>query len=297
MLADPRGKAFVKDFAHEWLDLDLIDFTEPDRRLYKTFDVIVQHAMLDETHAFLQAMLDGDLGVAHVIDSDFTFLSSRLERFYGLEGGAGDAGGGVRRVALPPDSRRGGLLAQGAILKVTANGTTTSPVIRGVWVSERLLGEEVPPPPENVPAIEPDIRGATSIRQMLEKHRSDSACASCHSKIDPPGFALESFDPAGLWRDRYGTPDEKGVAVDPSYTLPDGRSFEDVDGFRARVLADPEALARNVVRQLLVYGTGAPIGFSDREAVAAIARGAARSRYGFASLVMGVVTSPVFLRK
>ncbi len=293
MLADARGKEFVRDFSSEWLDLNLIDFTEPDRRLYKTFDVVVQNAMLDETHAYLQAMLDGNLSVTHVIASNFTFLNSRLSRFYDLQGAANASNNDeLRRVKLDPGSRRGGLLAQGAILKVTANGTTTSPVIRGVWVSERLLGEEVPPPPQNVAAIEPDIRGAKSIRDMLDKHRSVSSCASCHVKIDPPGFALENFDPAGRWRDQYGE-----IAVDASYTLPDGTAFKDVDGFRSRVLAQPEKLARNVAQQLLVYGTGAPIGFSDRQVVASIAKGARGSKYGFASLVEGVVTSERFLQK
>ncbi len=157
--------------------------------------------MLEETHAFLQTLLDENLSVANLIDSDFTFLNSRLARFYEMDRVHGDE---LARVNLQPEDHRGGLLTQGAILKITANGTTTSPVIRGVWVSERLLGIDVPPPPANVPAIEPDIRGAKSIREMLAKHRSQASCAACHSKVDPAGFALENFDPAGQWRDTYG---------------------------------------------------------------------------------------------
>ena len=174
--------------------------------------------MLDETHTYLETMLRDNLSVTQLIDSDFTFLNSRLARFYDIDGVTGDE---LRRVALQPEHHRGGVLTQGAILKVTANGSNTSPVVRGVWVSERLLGEPIPPPPDNVPAIEPDIRGAKTIREMLAKHRSQDSCASCHVKIDPPGFALENYDPAGRWRDRYvqliGGRREQGAAVDASY--------------------------------------------------------------------------------
>ena len=170
MLGDDRGKNFVTDFAAEWLDLSLIDFTEPDPRMFRDFDIVVQQSMLDETHTYLQKMLDENLSVENLIDSDFTFLNSRLARFYRIDGVAGDE---LQQVALKPEDHRGGLLTHGAILKVTANGTTTSPVIRGLWVSERLLGVDIPPPPENVPAIEPYIRGAKSIREMLDKHRAD----------------------------------------------------------------------------------------------------------------------------
>ena len=218
-----RGQNFVRDFAAEWLDLSLINFTEPDPRLYRDFDIIVQQSMLDETHQYLQTMVDENLGVGNLIDSDFTFLNNRLARFYEIDGVDGDE---LQRVALKPEHHRGGVLTHGAILKVTANGTTTSPVIRGLWVSERLLGVHVPPPPENVPAIEPDIRGAKSIREMLAKHRADDSCASCHVKIDPPGFALENFNPAGQWRDTYYAGKKnrkyKPKPIDASYDMPDG---------------------------------------------------------------------------
>ena len=162
--------------------------------------------------------------MTNLIDSDFTFLNSRLARFYDIDGVAGDE---LRRVKLLPRHHRGGVLTQGAVLKVTANGTTTSPVVRGVWVAERLLGQHIPPPPEGIPAIEPDIRGAKTIREMLAKHRSDVSCASCHRKIDPPGFALENFDPSGKWRDKYYHRNwQKRLAINPAYELADGRSFK-----------------------------------------------------------------------
>jgi hypothetical protein len=254
--------------------------------------------MLDETHAYLKLMLDDNLSVSHLIASDFTFLNSRLARFYKIDRVESDA---LRQIALRPEDHRGGLLTQGAILKVTANGSTTSPVIRGVWVSERLLGTEIPPPPAGVPAIEPDIRGAKTIREMLAKHKADAACAVCHVKIDPPGFALENYDPAGRWRDKYFQVERgrtrPGTTIDASFDMPDGRPFKDVREFQSLVLTDNRALARNVAEKLITYGTGAPVGFADREAVDHIVAEAAPSDFGFRTLLRSVVTSSVFLTK
>jgi hypothetical protein len=297
LLAGAGGERFMSDFAAEWLDLDQIDFTEPDRKLFPDFDAIVQHSMLAETKAFLAELLRENHSVARLMDADYTYLNSRLARFYDIEGVTGD---GLQRVALAPEHHRGGILTHGAILKVTANGSNTSPVVRGVWVSERLLGVPIPPPPDNVPAIEPDIRGATTIREQLAKHRSDAACASCHVKIDPPGFALENFNPAGQWRNRYlqlaGGKRTSGATIDASYALPDGREFANVDEFR-RLVAEPRPLAANVAEHLLVFGTGAPVSFADREAIEHIADEAAQHEYGLRSIIHAVVTSPVFLSK
>jgi hypothetical protein len=298
LLAGSGGRRFIEDFAAQWLDLDQIDFTTPDTKLFPTFDSIVQQSMLDETHAFLETMLAENLSVTQLIDSKFTYLNGRLARFYDIDGVAGDE---LRRFELRPEHRRGGVLTQGAILKVTANGTNTSPVVRGVWVSERLLGERIPPPPGNVPAIEPDIRGAKTIREMLARHRSQDSCASCHVKIDPPGFALENYDPAGRWRDRYiGLIDgrrEQGVVIDASYELPSGGKFRDIDEFRALCASQPERIATSVAEKLLVYGTGAPISFADRQQIDEIVHQAAKDNYGFRSIVKAVATSRVFLSK
>lgn len=298
LLTGPGGRKFVQDFAAEWLDLDQIDFTEPDGKLYPDFDSVVQQSMLDETHTYLETLLRENLSVTRLIDSDFTFLNSRLARFYDIDGVEGDA---LRRFTLEPQHHRGGVLTQGAILKVTANGTTTSPVVRGVWVSERLLGEMTPPPPSNVPAIEPDIRGATTIREMLAKHRSQDSCAVCHVKIDPAGFALENFDPSGQWRDKYALLSngkrEGGAIVDASYALHDGRRFHNVDDFRTLVVASPKKLARNVAEKLAVFGTGATISFADRQAIDDIVAHAAADDYGFRSIIKAVTTSTLFLNK
>lgn len=298
LLDADQGRQFIQDFAGEWLDLDQISATEPDRRLYPGFDAIVEQSMVDETQACLQTMLEENLSPGHLIDSDFTWLNSRLARYYGIPGVEGDR---LQRIALQAEHRRGGILTHGSILKVTANGTTTSPVIRGVWVSERLLGQPIPPPPDNVPAIEPDIRGAETIRDMLAKHRSQPSCASCHVKIDPPGFALESYDPSGRWRDHYLAVSDRrrsrGPEVDASYALPDGRTFDDLPQFQSLVAADPRPLARNVVEKLITFGTGAPVSFADREAVEEILDQTAEDNYGMRSLLLATVTHPIFLSK
>lgn len=298
LLSGDQADRFIHDWAGEWLDLDQIDFTQPDSKLYRDFDPIVEQAMLSETETYLDEMLEKNLSVAHLIDSDFTYLNSRLARYYGIEGITGDE---LQRFTLKPQSRRGGLITQGAIMKVTANGSNTSPVIRGVWVSERLLGVDVPPPPTNVPAVEPDIRGAKTIREQLAKHRSQGECASCHTKIDPAGFALENFDPTGKWRDYYpqlqGRGVKNGPKIDASYELPSGQEFKNIEGFQKIVTSHPHRLAANVAEHLLVYGTGATIEFADRPHVETIANKAAADDYGLRSIIEHVVTSDLFLSK
>ncbi|WP_417847250.1 DUF1592 domain-containing protein [Thalassoglobus sp.] len=298
MLNDPQGKNFVKDFADQWLDLSEIDFTTPDRRLYPGFDVIVQQSMLSETETYLEEMIRKNLSVSLLIDSKYTYLNERLARFYGIKNVSSDQ---MQRVSLKPEDHRGGLLTHGAILKVTANGTTTSPVLRGVWVSERLLGIEIPPPPAGIAAIEPDIRGAKTIREMLEKHKSNTACASCHVNIDPPGFALENFDPAGRWRERYikieGRKRVPGNPIDASHELPSGEKFKDIKQFRSIVAAKPAELAKNVAEKLVSYGTGAPITFADRTQIEEIVAHTSKNNYGFRSIIEEVAASELFRTK
>jgi hypothetical protein len=221
----------------------------------------------------------------------------------------------MRRVTLPPGSDRGGLMTMASVLKVTANGTTTSPVLRGHWNAEHILGIEILPPPPGVKAVEPDIRGAVTIRQQLAKHREDTSCASCHIKMDPPGFALESYDVMGGRRDRYRAVAENvppvrgfgmsgqafafhyGLQVDTAGELPDGRSFKDVREFKALALKDEEAIARNLTKQLVTFATGAPIGFSDRAELEQILQSAAPSHYGVRTLVHAIVQSQLFQTK
>lgn len=299
MLADGRSRQFVEDFAREWLDLSLIDFTEPDRRLFRDFDQVVQHSMLEETHRYLDMLLREDRSVSELVHSETTFLNSRLARYYKVEGVRGDS---MRPVSLTlSDHRSGGVLTQGAILKVTANGTNTSPVLRGLWVSERLLGLDVPPPPSNVPAIEPDIRGATTIREMLEKHRADPSCAACHAKFDPPGYALENYDPTGRWRDDYPIVNDgkvtAGARIDASSVLPDGRAFRDIAELEQLLATTPHAVALGVATRLMTYGTGAPITFADRSDIEHLVDSAEMRGFGLRTLVAEVAASRLFTIK
>jgi hypothetical protein len=202
MLNHPKARAFVANFTGQWLGLRDIDFTEPSHLLYPEYDAMLRAAMVKETELFFAELLKNDLSLTNLVASDFTLLNERLAKHYRIAGVEGVA---FRRVKLPAGSHRGGVLTMASVLKTTANGTTTSPVVRGAWVLDRILGSPPSPPPANVPVIEPDIRGATTIREQLAKHRATPSCNACHEKIDPPGFALESFDVIGGWRDNYRT--------------------------------------------------------------------------------------------
>jgi mono/diheme cytochrome c family protein len=319
MLADPKCDRFVSDFLDQWLKLDTIDDTTPDRRLYPEVAALyagmmpyVRESMLQESRAFFRDMLERNLSADHVVRSDFAMLNEMLARLYGIPGVEGSA---IRRVPLPSGSKRGGFLTQAAVLKVSANGTTTSPVVRGAFVNERLLGQPIPPPPPGIPTIDPDTRGATTIRDQLAKHRSDLSCAGCHAKLDPPGFALEAFDAIGGHRDRYrslgqgvpatgtlrggllGITYSLGPAVDPSGTLQDGRAFADVDDLRLLMCQDSRGLARNLLQQLVVYATGAEIGYADRRDIERMLDETATTNHGLRSIVHAIAASRLFQSK
>jgi hypothetical protein len=314
LLADPRASRFTDAFLDYWLDLRKLDDTTPSTTLYSDYylDDALAEAAVAETRLFFAELLRRNLPARAIVQSSFSYLNDRLARHYGVPGVKGIA---MRRVALPPDSPRGGLMTQASVLKVTANGTTTSPVLRGKWITDRILGVEIPPPPPSVVAVEPDIRGAVTIRQQLDKHRASAACAVCHSKMDPPGFALESFDIMGGWRDRYRAAAEDGAAepgigmngwrytfhyalpVDSAGSLPDGRAFRDVRELKRLLLTDERKIARSFTRQLAVYATGAPVRFSDRPAIEAILQAAKTSHYGIRSLVHALVQSELFSNK
>jgi hypothetical protein len=313
LLADPRAERFIEAFTDYWLDLRKLDDTSPSPTLYNDYELDdpLKLAAAAETRLFVAEMLRADLPARNLVHSDFTFLNERLARHYGIDGVTGAT---LRRVTLPERSVRGGLMTQASILKITANGTTTSPVLRGHWITDRILGQGTPPPPP-VPAIEPDIRGAVTIRQQLEQHRADPSCASCHSKMDPPGFALESFDVMGGWRERYravadDVTAERGVGmngqafafhyalpVDCTGELPDGRAFADVRELKRMLLADEAAIARNLARQLVVYATGAPVRFSDRAEIERILARIVDREYGVRSLALEIIQSHLFLYK
>lgn len=226
MLEDKKAMRFVKDFIGQWLRLNEFNATTPDEQLYPEFDGVLRNSILKETEFFFKELIAKDLGVSHLIDSDFSFLNRRLAEHYDIEGVEAQT---FRKVTLPENSPRGGILTHASVLKVTANGTVTSPVTRGNFVLDRLLGQPPNPPPPSVGSVEPDIRGTTTIREILAKHRDESVCTSCHQSIDPPGFALESFDPIGGFRTRYrasviplmDTNADGGVDIDEAHLMAD----------------------------------------------------------------------------
>lgn len=311
MIESPKVRRFTENFTGQWLDLRKINATIPDPHLYGDFDGTLLWAMPRETHLFFEEILKNDRSLLEFVDSDWTMLNARLARHYGVPGVDGND---LRKVPLPPGSHRGGVMTHASVLKVTADGTRTSPVLRGKWVLEQILGKPPAPPPADVPSIEPDIRGATTIRQQLDKHRNTPACASCHVHIDPPGFALENFDPIGGWRDFYrATARTKGGIVSlPNYTgrafyrgpdvekggvTADGRKFEDIDQYKQLLLADKDQLARNLTQKVLIYATGGDIQFADREVVEQIVATLRSKNYGFRTLIHEIVQSRVFLNK
>jgi len=316
LLKHPKASAFTEDFTGQWLALRNIEFTTPDRRLYPEFDELLQVSMLQETHAFFDELLTKDLSALNFVDSDFAMLNGRLAKHYGIPGVGGLD---VRRVALKPEWHRGGVLTHASVLKVSANGTTTSPVLRGVWILDRILGKPAPPPPPNVPAVEPDIRGAKSIRDQLAKHREVESCAGCHARIDPLGFALESYDVIGGWRERYRispAPNQRngvewitinvnqrdmrlafGPKVDASDALADGRKFRDLAELKRLLLTEPEAITRGLAEKLLIYSTGHGLEFTDEAVISDIVRKAKAKNFGFRSLVHEVVASTTFQSK
>ena len=310
LLADPKSQRFVKAFLDYWLDLRKLDNTSPDENLYPDYylDDYLTESAGAESRAFFTELLKGNLPASNIVSSPFVMINEHLANLYGIDGVQGSA---IRRVELPAGSIRGGFLTQASVLKVTANGTSTSPVLRGVWINERILGKPIPPRPTGVPALPSDTRGASTIRELLAKHRSQPVCNSCHALIDPPGFALEAFDVVGAERGKYralgdgtkatgigknGQPFafHYGLPVDASGVLPDGRQFADVRELKTLLLADERQLARNLASQLIIFATGAPVRFSDRPKLEAILDEAKPTGYGVRSLVDAIVQSPLF---
>lgn len=310
LIASSKFDNFIDNFTDYWLDLKHVKRDSPDIRLYPEyrFDDYLIESMERETKSFVATMVRENLPVSSLVQADFVMVNDRLARHYELPDVDGSY---MRKVHVPSSSPYGGLITQAALMKVTSNGTTTSPVIRGAWIVDRLLGDPPPPPPEKVPAIEPDIRGATTIRQQIAKHAEAVACAGCHAKFDSVGFALENFDVLGGWRERYRSL-EKGdkvtgidraghtyaywiaSKVESHGRLTDGRSFADVRGLKQLLCSAPRKLAANMIRQWTVYATGTPLRFSERREMDEILDRCAAAGYRVKDLLHEFVDSRIF---
>jgi hypothetical protein len=304
MLEDPRSGRFLKDFTGQWLRVREVGLMKANPELYPEYDAELEAAMRGETEHFIAEMFDRDLPLSNLIDSDWTMLNQRLAKHYGIDGVAGPD---FRRVSLDKSQTvRGGLLTHASIHAVTSNGSTTSPVIRGTWMLEKFLGTPAPPPPPDVPAIEPDIRGASTIKEQLAKHRTIASCNSCHRKIDPLGFALENFDVIGGWRENYRALVEPrpgarakladGAPVNSADEWAGVGQFNSFQEFRELVKQREDLVVQNLTHQLATFALGRAPGFADRQPLDAIATQVREKQSGMKSLVLELVSSPVFER-
>ncbi len=286
MLADPKSDAFIDGFLDSWLNLRELGSAPPDRGKFNAYyQYDLESAMREETRRFTRYLIKQNLNIANFLDSDFTFVNKPLARLYGIQP---PQESGFHKVALT-NGYRGGLLGQASVLTVTANGIDTSPVVRGIWVLENILGDPPNPPPPDVEPLDPDIRGAKTIRDQLKKHRDVATCYDCHRKIDPLGFALENFNPIGGWRGSY----RHNAKVDASGELPNGEKFEDIRGLKSILRENSQPFARALTEKLLAYAIGREITVSDRPQIDAITN----STRGFRDLIVAVVNSPIFRSK
>ncbi|MEM1441298.1 MAG: DUF1592 domain-containing protein [Verrucomicrobiota bacterium] len=301
LLGDARSDDFIEGFLESWLNYRALGDQPPDRNASAPyyFDDL-EIAMKKETKYFFRHLLEKNGPVTDFLDSDYTFVNRPLAQHYRLDEApfTHDNAYEFQKVSLP-DRKRGGLLGMGGVLTVSANGIETSPIVRGVYVMENILGTPPPPPPDEVPALEPDIRGAKTIRDQLAKHRELATCADCHQKIDPPGFALENFDPIGRWRTTYPQANRKApvVKIDPSGELYDGSQFDHLPDFKKLLLKQKDQFTRHLVERLLSYGSGRRIELLDRPRVDAVVEQVRADEYGLRTLIDAVVTSEIFLSR
>lgn len=311
LIAGDGFDRFVRHFTDSWLNLSELRRDEPNVRLYPEYrlDDYLVESMGREPRAFFATMIRENLPTRSLIDADFAFVNDRLARHYGLREVKGS---NLRRVDLPRSSPYGGLLTQASVLKLSADGTSTSPVLRGVWIMDRLIGQPPPPPPPGIPAVEPDIRGAQTIRELIAKHTESKTCAGCHAKFDPVGLALENFDVLGAWRTHYrGLEEGRRVSgidraghdfsytiaskVDASGRLVDGRQFDNIHDLKALLLGDSRQLARNLLHQFTVYATGTPVRFGDRDEIEEMLDECESDGYRVRDLISLLVQSRIFL--
>ena len=289
MLADTRSESLVTNFAAQWLYLRDVDVKAPDLFVFQNFDDRLRKSFERETELFLDSILRENRSVRELLTANYTYVNERLAKHYGIPNIRGSE---FQRVTFPEGSPRGGLLGQGSILTLTSYSTRTSPVLRGKYVLENLLASPPPPPPPNVPSLQTEASGSgeeLSLRQAMVLHRANPACASCHARMDPIGFAMENFDAIGRWRDQ-----EAGQPIDVSSKLADGTMVDGIQGVRDLVLRDPERFVGAVAQKLLMYGIGRNVQYYDAAVVRKIVHDAAASDYTFSTLVLGVAESDPF---
>jgi mono/diheme cytochrome c family protein len=298
ILADGRSHRFIDDFSRQWLQLHRVGMFPPDKKLYPKYDNWLQTSMRSEPVEYFRELFQKNLTLDHLIDSDWTMANARLCDFYGL---AEPQTGGFQRVSLKPEHHRGGLLAMGAVLGLTSDGTRHRPVHRGVWVSETIFGRTPPPPPANVPAIEPNPPQSpkATLRQKLEAHRDNVNCAACHAKIDPLGIAWDNYDAIGQWRTREKIPAGTGEdpLVNPSGKMPDGRAFSDAIEFKRLLLEDRDKVARAFIEHLCTYALRRVLTFDDQDDLNAIQTEAKKNGYRVRDTVRAVATSELMRKR
>jgi len=288
MLADRRSESLVSNFAAQWLYLRDIAAKQPDEILFADFDETLRVAMLRETELFIGSVFRENRSVLDLLTANYTFLNERLARHYGVPN---IKGSWFRKVTFPEGSVRGGLLGQGSVLTITSYSTRTSPVLRGKWVLENLLSAAPPPPPADVPALKTETAPGKplTLRDAMIQHRAAPACAGCHARMDPIGFAMENFDAVGRWRERDGE-----HPIDSTGVFPEGTKFEGIPGLKRVLLGQPEQFVGTVTERLLMYAIGRNLQYYDAPTVRAVMREAEPAKYTLASLVMGVVRSRPF---
>jgi hypothetical protein len=292
MLADPRSQALVDNFAGQWLHIRNVTGHQPSPETLFHYDDNLRKAFERETELFFESIMRENRSVVDLLDADYTFLNERLAKHYGISGIFGER---FRRVSLPPDSPRRGLLGKGSVLMATSYPNRTSPVIRGKWILENILGAPPPPPPPNVPELkdERDPRKVLPMREQLAAHRANPVCAGCHAQMDQLGFSLENFDAIGEWRDSYMS----GARVDASGQLPGGTTFNGPSDLRRVLVTHSDEFVTTMIEKMLTYALGRGLEASDAPAVRKIKRDAARENYRFGSLIQGIITSTPFQMK
>lgn len=298
MLADSRVNRFMDDFVRQWLQLHRLGMFVPDKKLYPTYDAWLETSMRGEVIEYFRELFAKNLPVDGFIDSDWTMANARLCDFYGLPE---PKAGGFQRVSLKPENHRGGLLTMGAVLGLTSDGTRHRPVHRGVWLSEAILGKTPPPPPANVPAIEPNppTSPKATLRDKLEAHRNDANCAACHAKLDPLGLAWDNYDAVGQWRTREKVLAGVGAdpVINPAGVLPDGRAFKEPTEFKRLLLEDRDKVARAFIEHLCTYGLRRALAFDDQDGIKAIQAEAKKSQYRVKDIVRAVAMSDLMRKR